>query len=504
MNCAKSTAPDHPNLEVTKLKGAPKARKYHLIPGCSPEINFRAYNTDVQALEMAVKERVFFVKIDGAFRVPQGPSAHAFDRLKNIARHFSRAPRYVTRQTYQQYVDTCPPHKRAIYRNAKVRLEQWGFRTKLANVEAFIKFEKLKFTRSKVPVPRLISTRKPDYHLELGTYIRPIEKIVYTVLDSYAGSKAIMKGCNMAERGKIISGHWFALRKPCAQPLDIKRMDQHVSVAALRWEQAQYRKFFPKDKLFKKLLRLQLRNKCSGYTPNGKVKYVVTGKRESGDVNTSLGANILTASIVFAFLDSLEIVIRVVVDGDDCQAFMEQEDLPRYRAGVERWFGSFGFTLDLGPPVFELEKVSFCQAQPVFDGEQYVMIRDPHISITKDCISLKPLENDKVKLRWCAAIGLGGVSMTGGIPVVQNFYNMLVRSSKGAKPLDDSSTYKYTGRGLGMERQLCAPAAESRYSFYLAFGIPPDAQIVIEDYYDEYQIGKVGDDGPNHIIMPYL
>lgn len=506
MDCATSTAPNHPDLEVTKILGAPsRVRKYHMIPGCSPDLNYLAYNTDIQALEMALKERVFFVKNEeGKFVPPPAPLPQVFTRLNFILKHFSRQDTFSNRMTYQTYVDTCPAQKRPIYRNAMERLLQSGIHKKHSHVGAFVKFEKLLFTSLKTPVPRLISTRKPDFHLELGTYIRPIEKRIYAAIDKLLLSPTIMKGYNMEDRGAIIESHFKYFKNTVAIGLDAKRFDQHVSVDALMFEHEVYQKYYPKCRLLRKLLKWQLKNIGAAALPSGKVKYTTQGKRQSGDVNTSLGNCILMSSMVIGLAKSLEIVIRLVNDGDDCVVFMETKDEERFGNAVRQWFLDFGFQVEVEPSVYELEKVSFCQAQPVFDGKQYVMVRDPRVSIAKDCISLKPLDNDKITQRFCAAIGKGGISMTGGIPVVQSFYEMLVRSSNGAKPLDDLSLYKYTGRGLGMDRQLRAPTAESRCSFYLAFGIPPDAQIAIEEYYGGYCVGKVGDDGPRHFLMPYL
>jgi len=234
------------------------------------------------------------------------------------------------------------------------------------------------------------------------------------------------------------------------------------------------------------------------------VRYKTKGKRQSGDVNTSLGNVLIMCSLVIAYAKEVGIVIRFVNDGDDVVAIMESEDEAKFRAALPPYFLESGLTMDMGATVYLIEQIVFCQAQPVFDGKQYVMIRDPRVSIAKDCISLKPLDNDKISRRFMASIGKGGLTMTGGIPVVQDFYDMLVRSSDGAKPLDDSSIYKYTNRGFGMKRCYSTPTAESRFSFYLAFGIPPDAQISIEAFYADYRVGCFGEVGPHYFTKPYL
>lgn len=508
VDCAKSTAPDHTNLEVTKIKGAlTKVRRLFIVPGFSPEVKFLAFNNTVQALEKALKERVYFVKDDkGTFVAPPTPLTGVFkDKLKSISEAFGKHRSHVTRLTYQQYVDTSPPHKRTVYQRAMESLNNRSITIKDSFIGFFAKFEKLKYSPLKTPVPRGISPRSPRYNLELGTYIRPIEKSVYAVINKLFESPTVMKGLNMSNRGQVIALKWARFRSPVALMLDAHRFDQHVSVEALKWAQSIYRKYFPRSKHFRKLLKWQLRNRGFGKCEDGFVKYWVDGRRQSGDVNTSLGNVLIMCAIVFSLFEENEIDGELVNDGDDCVLIFESSELDRLLPVIPNHFLLFGFSVVIEKPVYVLEHISFCQAQPVYDGTDYIMVRDPHISISKDCISLKPLDSDKITKRWAAAIGLGGISMTGGIPIVQEFYQSLVRSSEGARPLEDVSLRRYNNRGLGMHRLWYEPTAESRLSFWLAFGIPPSAQTAIEDVYRNSRIGKVGVIGVDHEqMLPYL
>jgi len=391
-----------------------------------------------------------------------------------------------------------------VYQRAMESLNIKGIKKKDSYIGVFVKFEKLRFKSDKTPVPRVISPRKPRYNLELGTYIRPIEKRIYTLIDKLFGSKTVMKGLNMEQRGEIIYKHFTSYQKCVAISLDASRFDQHVSVSALQWEHTMYKIFWPRNNHFRKLLKWQLLNRGFAVLPDGRVSYTVKGKRQSGDVTTSLGNILIMCSIVHALAKFLEIDLKLVNDGDDCTVFMEEHDALKFETAVKEWFLEFGFNVVVEARVYKVEHVSFCQAQPVFDGSKYVMVRDPRTSIAKDCISLKPLDNDKITCRFAASIGLGGLSMVGGIPIVQEFYQSLVHSADGAKPLDDVSLRKYTGRGVGMSRHYVEPCANARLSFYNAFGVPPDGQVAIEEVYRGSRIGKVGDDGVDHITLPYL
>jgi len=507
VDCALSTAPNHANLEVTRIPGAlTKVRKLFLVPGFSPGVKFFAFNNTVQALEMALKERVFYVKDQhGTFVAPPRPRPGVFiTRLKQFSDGFDKTDTHSTRMTYQHYVDTCPPQKRSIYQRAMESLNVKGISIKDSFIGVFCKFEKVKYSRLKRSVPRVISPRKPRYNLELGTYIRPIEKRIYAVIDKLFGSPTVMKGLNMAQRGQVIAKKWMRFKKPVFLGLDAHRMDQHVSEDALEWSHSIYKKYYPRSKLFRKLVKWQLHNRGSGFCVDGWVKYSVRGKRQSGDVDTSLGNVLIMCAIVFSLFLENEIDGELINDGDDCGLMFEAEELVEFLPKIAPWFLDFGFTVKIEDPVYVLEQIVFCQAQPIFDGVNYVMVRDPRVSISKDCVSLKPLDNDKITQRWGAAIGLGGISMVGGIPVVQEFYQALIRSSNGAKPLDDVSLRKYTNRGLGMNRQWTEPVAKSRLSFWLAFGTTPDEQIAVENVYRGSRIGSVGEIGVDHLILPGL
>jgi hypothetical protein len=145
-----------------------------------------------------------------------------------------------------------------------------------------------------------------------------------------------------------------------------------------------------------------------------------------------------------------------------------------------------GFTMKVELPIFDLEKIDFCQTHPVFDGDRYIMVRDPRVAIAKDSISIKPLDNPGVFKKQLASVGQGGLSLTGGIPIWQNFYSCLVRGSCGSKRMGNDPTLE-TGMSMladRMMRKYRDVHSSARYSFWLAFGIDPDTQLAIEDYYD--------------------
>lgn len=172
---------------------------------------------------------------------------------------------------------------------------------------------------------------------------------------------------------------------------------------------------------------------------------------------------------------------------------MERSHLPLFVGGFREWFLEMGFSIILEEPVTTLERIEFCQAQPVFDGHGYTMVRSLK-SFSKDAISLVPLASERTFKMWLAAVGDGGMSLTGGIPMWQEFYSVMQRSAEGLSSkrrrrgatrfLD--CTAMETGMMMaakGMLREYGHVCPETRFSFWLAFGVIPDYQRAVEDLF---------------------
>lgn len=485
MVCRQSSAPDHRDLTVKRGGQPSKLKKFHFVTGLAPDIQYSVYNNNITTLERAIKERVFYVNGKTGFETPPRPAEGAYSSdLADVTMHFRRNVRYSTPMTHDQFVDCYQGRKRTIYAIARDSIYLKEVEIADSYIKAFGKFEKYNFTAKPDAVPRVIQPRDPRYGISVGRYIKPIEKHVYKLIDSLWGSSTIMKGLNMQKRGRVIQEHWTAFEDPVAIGLDASRFDQHVSYEALEWEHSIYRMYYPGDKDFKKLLSWQLYNRGTGRCSDGRLKYKIRGKRMSGDMNTALGNCLIMSSLVYAHCRERLVKARLVNDGDDCVVVMNRSQLSDFMDGLQESFTRFGFTIVAEAPVYSLEEIVFCQAQPVFDGLGYVMVRDPRVSIAKDCTILTHLPNDKIFRRWMASVGVGGESMTGGIPVCQDFYSVFTRGGLNHKPLQHMTMQ--TGlqiMGRGMSRKYTKCSTEARVSFYRAFGITPEAQMAIEGFY---------------------
>jgi hypothetical protein len=490
-----SAAPDHADLSVYRLVGGNykrvRRRKSYFIVGLSPNVNYNVYNSDIDAVERAAKERLFYVKdVNGRFVEPIKPSLGTFTEICGKFRDlFYEHVHIVSPLTKDQFLRAYVGRKRTVYEKAFKSLESQPLVRKDSFVNFFMKVEKLNFSLAKDHVPRGISPRTPRYHVMLGLYIKRIEKKVYKIISELFGSRPVVcKGMNAQQRGKVISDHWRAFPNPVAIPIDAARFDQHCSLEALRFEHTFYEMFF-NDKYLSRLLRWQRDNKGYAYTSTGKLKFRLKRGRMSGDMNTALGNCLLMCCMVYTVMEKLGFLVddyRFVDDGDDGVIIMDQSNVRKLR-NLHCEFLPLGFNVVVEKMVTVLEEIEFCQSRPIQTESGVVMVRSVPVSMAKDCLSIKPLDSQKVFEKWMAAVGEGGMALAGQVPILQDFYQAFYRSSNGAKPLTGDPTQE-TGMVMlakGMKRCYGRIAPITRFSFWKAFGIDPHKQEICEKAYKQ-------------------
>lgn len=456
-----------------------------MIGGVSNQINMRVHNNNVINLARGVLERVFYIQVDGKFVSPPQPARDVFNsRLSTFRSILVRCTPPTTPTDLAEFPKFYTGRKRTIYQGAVDSLYRRDVDATDARVRCFVKAEKINFTAKKDPVPRIISPRDPRYNVAVGCYLKKLEHPLYGSIAKAFGSNTVAKGLNVQEVATLLWDKWRSFHDPVAIGLDASRFDQHISEDALRWEHSIYNSIYRCPRL-SKLLSMQLRNKCAGYTRDGAVKYTTQGTRMSGDMNTAMGNCIIMCGLIYSYSKERGVRVELVNNGDDCVVIISRRDLKRYVDGIVPWFREMGFTMKVEDTVDVFERIQFCQMQPVFDGHKYIMVRNPAIAIAKDSVSIKPLDNPSIFRKWLGAVGEGGLSLTGGIPIMQSFYCCLERASGGDRLKDDptmESGWWYLARG--MRRKWAPVRDEARYSFYLAFDISPDLQVAVEEYYD--------------------
>jgi len=491
-------------IAVTPHVGAPRSKTRHMVitPTTSGRIDFGAHNNDLPNLLRALNERVFNVEGKGKLEPTPQPHRGAWKALDGVARRI--ANRVTTlgleKLTCGEFLAQCPANKRALYARAAEQYQARGWVSKDAKIKAFVKFEKLNFTKKVDPAPRVIQPRTPVYNYALGRYTRRVEHQLYGALAEEwgdDGGNVVMKGLTVEEVASEMWNKWTTFRRPVAVSIDAKRFDQHVSRDALVWEHSVYKRVFKWDPELCSLLSQQLHNKGFAFIDGHKLTYSVDGTRASGDMNTSLGNCLIMCSLVREYVRSLGIRAKLVNNGDDCVLFIEQCDLPKL-ASLEDWFIKYGFEMTVDNVTSVFEQVEFCQMQPVLVGNKWVMVRQLDTALAKDAVCLGG-RNERDFLQWCYQVGTGGHALYGDVPVfceLYAFYRRIgVDSNLGSSLLMSDSGFMRLSKTPRVRGEVCSDDIDSgtRLSFYKAFGLVPSVQVRIEQFLRGHTVGGCRD-----------
>jgi hypothetical protein len=372
--------------------------------------------------------------------------------------------------------------QRAVYEKAAASLSTDPVRKGDARVQTFVKAEKIDLTKKPDPVPRLIQPRNPRYNVEVGRFLKPIEKLVYRGIAKVWGGPTVLK-LNAHSQASELRAMWESFDRPVAFGLDASRFDQHVSIDALRWEHDVYKSMFSgRDRNeLGRLLSWQERNIGRVYVPTAKVKYQVVGARMSGDINTSLGNCLIMCAMMWAYVQEKGVRARLANNGDDCVLICEQSDYPKLREGLGVWFREMGFTMEVEDPVTLFEHIEFCQTRPVKVNEGWLMVRSFDRAISRDMSSLLDLRTGLQS--YFGAVGEAGLAGYGQVPVYQELYAAMKTAGKVSKLRNHS--IMAGGMAMltaGMDRVFGAVSPETRASFCYAFGVTPDEQEGLETW----------------------
>lgn len=464
-----------------------KSRSFVVMRDLGPTHALGVYNNNIRTVERAFKERYFYCKTSRGYELALPVRPRTYRNNVHLGRFRSlvvdkcrNAPVVSVHAVVESY--TGP--KRRIYEQAMVSLTRERISEKDARLTSFVKFEKQDLGKA----PRVINPRSPRYNLKLGKYLKFLEKRVYKAINKAYGARTphtVIKGLNVEQAASVVRQKWERFRRPIAIGLDASKFDMHTSITALKYEHSFYNGIFNSSEL-RALLRMQLHNRGTAYCEDGKVKFSMNGTRSSGDLNTSLGNCIIMCALVYAYKEECGVDLELCNNGDDCVVILEKEDEEKFRKGLDKWFTKYGYRMTVEPTVDVFEQIDFCQSRPVYDGSKYVMVRNLSNSLLKDPICLIPIQSGLVLRKWFQAVGECGASLTRGIPVLQSYYQMYQRAGIKCSDGFKSHVFKNTSlyeRVTGLQErvvEVCAAAA--RASFYYAFGVLPEHQILLEEH----------------------
>lgn len=468
------------------------------------------FNPNSNNMLAAVLERQKFVKgPSGLFVKPPQPNrALFFQRLSLFRLKLLKRTRLSARLSRTQFLSECPPDKQKVYATAIASLESEPLNRKDAHIKAFPKYEKLIQLPGKTLVPRCISPRSPRFNVEIGTFLRPMERNIYDGIARVFRRKTVSKGDNAQDMGALLLRKWRRFKNPVAIGLDASRFDQHVSKVALQWTHSIYLELAETDKeVFKSLLRQTLINKCTYSSADGFIKWVSEGGRMSGDMDTSLGNCLLMCAMIWSYMHEIGIhKFELYNNGDDCVLIFEREHLNIFMPMVTTWFLEMGFNMKVETPVYKFEHIEFCQTHPIMTSAGPICVRNYPACVDKDVVSVLPIDTQDKANNYYASIGKGGLALAGGIPILSSFYNRLIEWSEGAEGWGNHPSLKsgMIHMSIGMTRSHTTPDWESRVSFYEAFGVTPDEQIAIEEYYRRLPRPQLGREIFEFPVLPHF
>lgn len=447
----------------------------------------RFARTDAQ-FARTLWERLFRVPDGTTFNLPPRPIEGAFvDGLKHVYSFFKRNAVKRRPLSNDEFVAVCQPHKRRLYREVCAELAVKPFNVRDSRISYFGKDEKVDKTAKPDPVMRLVSPRHPRYNVELGRFTRAIEHDVYHLLDKLFGYRVVMKGLNAAERAEVIVSHWEHVGDgACALSTDMKRMDQHCSADALRWEHSIYPLFFSGASAHRLrwILSMQIFNK--GFYRGKRFLFKINkeGARCSGDMNTSLGNILLMCSMAYSVLKKHGLLrhIRFVNDGDDCVFIGSRAALQKLSGVLTKEFLDFGFNIKVESVVDVVERVEFCRSHPVFTNSGWKMVRNYPNALGSDTMYLG---TRSALGPWLRSVADGGLAAWRDVPVYGAFYSLYDRSAPSKGAYTPLSGFQWLVRGMRSSDQITARA---RASFWRAFGVLPDEQKRLEARYARSRI----------------
>lgn len=471
----------HEDLHTTRRQAEVKPRDAFKLLGASPSNSLGLFAGDIDTLECALLERMFYCKVGDGFESPpavDGVTLHK--RLDYLADELvKRMPDYAP-CTYDEFVDMYRGPKKACYLRALQSLSESPVERQDATSKCFVKREKCNVSKA----PRVIQPRSPRYNIAIGRFLKPIEHQVYEAIRRVAGvpRRVVAKGLNLDQVGKLLWHKWQRFDDPVAVGMDATKFDMHVGPEMLGFEHSIYRRLFAGhlDEL-NPLLRWQMENRGVGFAPDGRLKYRVKGKRFSGDMNTAMGNCLIMCFMVIAYCRERGVKFDLVNNGDDCVVFLERQDEATFRAGLEEWFLELGFRMVAEATVDILEQVEFCQMHPVLIDGRYRMVRNPGVAIEKDSFCVRTLNHNDSFEEWASGVAAGGRVTCDGVPVMRSFYDYLDAGvAVRQHMLDDTGMRRMTRGMVDRSREV---SDEARWSFYLAFGIDPHAQCCLEEWF---------------------
>lgn len=310
-------------MQVIEVGTAPKTRSSYQVLGLAQPTVYGVHDNNLANLRRGLIERVFAVEVDGILVPPPAADTASWRsvELGDFREFVSNHVGCQSPASYLEFLECYKGDRRyQVYGRAIESLKTTSVEKRDALLTTFVKCEKINFTAKEDPAPRVIQPRTPRYNVEVGRYLKKLEKKIVRAVAEWYGGPTVIKGYNAHEAAEHLRSMWEEFEDPVAVGLDASRFDQHTGVDALRWEHSVYQACYKgRDaKHLAFLLKWQVENAGCARACDGRVKYSVSGCRMSGDMNTSLGNCLIMCALVSKLARTLGIRLRLANNGDDC------------------------------------------------------------------------------------------------------------------------------------------------------------------------------------------
>lgn len=354
---------------------------------------------------------------------------------------------------------------------------------------AFIKWEKM--CESKINgTARLIQFKSYKFTLWHKVLIQPlvdIDKKNITNFFHQPFNTIRTSGMTQIECAQLFKTEWDTIDNPCAVLLDCSKFDGHIDFRQLELEiivlENAYKNTLDHSVFDTLLSKLFIK---TGYTHHG-IKYKADGSRDSGVASTAKGNSdinhcnlrLLILYCISLYLnkemnyDLLHSIIHYLhVHGDDSVIIVNSSFGKLVYKYANKIMKILGHDIKV-EIVYDFEKISYCQCQPINMGNYYKMVREPIRAISRSAYSEKLQPWNK----YFAAIGLCELAVHSGVPILQSLGISHILKSGLEKPL---RSYVKDTTFAGTEPAILPISDITRWSFFNAFGITIDEQLSIE------------------------
>jgi len=415
------------------------------------------------------------------------PTARGILELKKERNRMAACFGHLVPWDLERTVESFTGARRARYQRAYESLLVDPLDTKDGRIQSFVKAEKFDPLVKENPDPRMIQARTPRYNLMIAKYLRPVEHIIYN-LTGASGLRQVAKGMNARMRASVLVEKFSLFKRPVCISLDCSRFDKHIAPANLDIEHGFYQQLMPGFPELDRLLSWQKKNHCR--CKNG-VKYVVTGGRMSGDINTALGNVVIMILDIKASMRRLQLKrYEIFDDGDDGLLIIEEDDYQKVVENISAIFLDYGQELKIESVARDISDVVFCQSKIVHVNGEPIFVRDWRKVLSHACCGTKHWNDPHLVRPMMGLVGSCELVLGAGVPIVQAFAEALLRNAGGvvANSLNVESGLEYRVKlELGsnwydkiLEKRSVVVTDATRLSFERVWGVPIWEQLAIE------------------------